>query len=63
MMRADGKIRLARKLILVSGLKEMERMSTIPGASEEVARIKDESMTRAAPHVEEIDKLLKDIKS
>ena len=52
------------RLLTVEGFqKEIERMSAIPGASEEVARIKDESMTRATPHIEEIDKLLKDIKS
>ena len=52
------------RLLTMEGFrKEMERMSTIPGASEELARIKDESMTRATPHIEEIDKLLKDIKS
>ncbi|MEA3558879.1 MAG: hypothetical protein U9R75_06450 [Candidatus Thermoplasmatota archaeon] len=41
---------------------EMERISTIPGALEEATRIKDECMSRAGPHVEEIDRLLKDIR-
>lgn len=51
------------KLLTMEGFQtEMKRMSTIPGASEEVTRIKDESMTRAAPHVEEIEQLLKDIR-
>ncbi len=43
--------------------KEMERILTIPGASEMATGIKDECMIRVGPHIEEIDKLLKDIRS
>ncbi len=51
------------KLLTLEGLQtEMERISTIPGASEEAIRIRDECMTRAGPHVTEIDRVLKDIR-
>jgi hypothetical protein len=51
------------KLLTLEGLKtEMERISTIPGASEEAIRIKEECLNRADPHVTEIDRLLKDIR-
>ncbi|MCK5773112.1 MAG: hypothetical protein KAH57_04935 [Thermoplasmata archaeon] len=52
------------KLLTMEGFQaEMKRMSAIPKASEELARIGEESMTGAAPHIEGIEKLLKDIKS
>lgn len=49
--------------ITTEGLQaEIERISTIPGASEEANRIKDECLTRAEPHIEEIEVLLQELK-
>ncbi len=52
------------KLLTMEGFQaEMKRMSAIPEASEELARIGEKSTTGAAPHIEGIEKLLNDIKS
>jgi len=49
--------------ITTEGLQaEIERISKIPGASEEANRIKDECLIRAAPHIEEIEVLLQEFK-
>ena len=51
------------KLLAMEGFQtEMERISTIPGASEEVNAIRDECMVSIGPAADEIDQLLKEIR-
>jgi cell fate (sporulation/competence/biofilm development) regulator YlbF (YheA/YmcA/DUF963 family) len=51
------------KLLAMEGFQtEMERISTIPGASEEVNAIREECMVSIGPAADEIDVLLKEIK-
>ncbi len=51
------------KLLALEGFQtEMERISAIPGASEEVNAIREECMVSIGPAADEIDGLLKDIR-
>ncbi len=52
-----------KRFLLMDGIqKEMDRIATIPGASEEAIRMKDECMAQLGPVADEIDVLLKDIR-
>ncbi len=52
-----------KRFLLMEGIqKEMDRIATIPGASEEAIRMKDECMAQLGPVANEIDVLLKDLR-